>query len=213
MKKLIIFDCDGVLVDSEVLSVEVIVELLYEQEHVVDKKEIDLYFNGEKLDVIFNKIEKNYSVTLPPFDSDEFKGRLNHKFQTSLKPINGIHKTLEQLSVPICVASSSPVKRIKSMLEKTGLLKYFGENLYSSYEIQSWKSEPDIFLHAAEKMNALPSECIIIEDSPTGVEAAVRANMKVFGYSERSDSSELEVKGATSFSKMSELPALISACL
>jgi HAD superfamily hydrolase (TIGR01509 family) len=129
-----------------------------------------------------------------------------------MRPVNGIKEILDSLTVPFCVASSGPVEKMKLNLTVTGLISYFeeGNRIFSGYEINSWKPDPGIFLHAAEVMGFSPAECVVIEDSKAGVIAAHRGGFRVFGYAKPFNGNELRKEGATVFYDMKELSSLLS---
>jgi HAD superfamily hydrolase (TIGR01509 family) len=150
-----------------------------------------------------------------PFPEDfeqAFRTRSYEVFKTEMRPVNGITAVLDNLTVPFCVASSGPVEKMKLNLSITGLLPYFeeGNRIFSGYEINSWKPDPGIFLHAAKVMGFSPADCVVIEDSKAGVIAARRGGFKVYGYAKPFNGDELRKEGATVFYDMKELLSLLS---
>jgi HAD superfamily hydrolase (TIGR01509 family) len=139
-------------------------------------------FSGKSLHSIFEFIEKRIEKNLPADFEKEFRKKTYEAFRNEIQPIEGVHELLDRLTVPFCVASSGPIKKIKLNLTTTKLIHKFNDNIISSFEIGSWKPEPGIFLHAAEKMGCRPSECVVIEDSVYGVEAAKAGGFDVFAY-------------------------------
>jgi HAD superfamily hydrolase (TIGR01509 family) len=146
---------------------------------------------------------------LPAGFESEFRSRSYEAFKTDLKPIKGIHELLNMIKIPVGVASSGPVEKIKLNLTTTKLIQYFGENIFSSYEIQSWKPDPEIYLYAANKMGFKPEECAVIEDSTVGVKAAKAGGFDVYAFS--NDKSKIAFKelGAMVFFEMEELETLL----
>ena len=139
----------------------------------------------------------------------EFRKRSYEAFKKDLKPIKGIHELLNKIKVPIGVASSGPVEKIRSNLTTTNLIQFFEKNIFSSYEIQSWKPEPEIYLHAAQKMGFKPAECAVIEDSLPGIQAAKAGGFDVFVFVNDRNKTAFEELGATVFFEMDKLEHLI----
>src|SRR5690606_22455632 len=140
----------------------------------------------------------------------DFRARAYDRFRQDVQPVEGVHGLLDGLEVPYCVASSGPKDEIMLNLELTGLLRYFPEShIFSSYEINSWKPHPGIFLHAAKTMGFDPRTTVVVEDSVAGVEAAVKGGFRVFAISSGKNRSELAKCGATTFGHMQELRPLL----
>ena len=181
----VIFDSDGTLVDSEFLG-HYCMELKLKELGISESAEkMKEEFRGWKLNDLLEVIAQRHERSLP---SDEFIAEyrqfLNQKFEESLEPIKGVLNAVSKLkdNVNICVASSGPMFKIKKAMSVTGLAPYFGEDLFSAYDLGVWKPEPDLFLFAAKEMGYHPSKCVVIEDSEVGVTAGVRAGMKVIHY-------------------------------
>jgi len=178
---LLIFDCDGVLVDSEVLSCRIDAEFLTEIGIPYTTDEIARQFLGVSLKTIISRIEAERDCRLP----DDFSERLNSilfaRFETDLKPIEGVREAILSLPYPRCVASSSVPERIALSLRVTGLSDLF-DDIFSSTQVPRGKPAPDLFLHAASSMKARPEDCVVIEDSVAGVQAALAAGMRVIGF-------------------------------
>jgi HAD superfamily hydrolase (TIGR01509 family) len=172
---------DGTLIDSEHLCNQAFKDLVPEINVPVEKL-VGLY-GGRKLAWIFDDIEKRFRCSLPSDIEKRYRQRVYDLFESDLRAFPGVHEALASINVPICIATSAPRAKIKQALTITGLSQYFGDNLFSSYDIGSWKPQPDIFLHAAKNMDASPSECLVVEDSIAGIEAALSAGMKVTQYS------------------------------
>ena len=178
---LLIFDCDGVLVDSEVLSCRIDAEFLTEIGIPYTTDEIAQQFLGVSLKTMIARIEAERDCKLP----DDFSERLNSilfaRFETDLKPIEGVREAILSLPYPRCVASSSVPERIALSLRVTGLSDLF-DDIFSSTQVPRGKPAPDLFLHAASSMKARPEDCVVIEDSVAGVQAALAAGMRVIGF-------------------------------
>lgn len=179
---LVIFDCDGVLVDSEPLSVRVLVEAL--NRHGVDMAEEEAYrrFLGRSLATMKQVMDEEYGFHTGPEFLEAMRLDLYSRFKKELQPIPGIGDTLDRLQTARCVASSSNPDRIRLSLTITGLIDKLEPNIFSATMVKNGKPAPDLFLHAASQMGFDPKDCIVIEDSPAGIEAAQRAGMTVFGF-------------------------------
>ncbi|MFK7806214.1 MAG: HAD family hydrolase [Saprospiraceae bacterium] len=207
--QLLIFDCDGVLVDSESLSSQVIAEEITKLGIPMLTEESQNMFKGGALSSVIEYVEKKLGKPIPYDFETVFRKRSFELFESSLEPIPGIVKALEELPHSKCVASNGPLKKMKFNLKLTKLMPYFDDNLFSAYDVNRWKPDPLLFLHAAKKMEVTAERCLVIEDSIHGVEAAVKAGMKVLGFALHSEGSELSAAGATVFKDMNELPKLI----
>ncbi len=178
----VIFDCDGTLVDTESIENRVIVEHAAEFGFQTTPDEAMHLFAGIKMAVCVEIIEERIGRQLPDDFIPNFRKRCVDEFERGLVPLPGVVESLEQLELPFCVASNGPLEKMKKTLGLTGLLKFFGDQLYSAYEIECWKPAPGLFLHAASKLGFAPTQCLVVEDSPTGVAAGVAAKMKVAAY-------------------------------
>jgi HAD superfamily hydrolase (TIGR01509 family) len=180
--KLIIFDCDGVLVDSEPLAARAY-ERVYEKHGMSGVgASIIAQCVGMKQSDIVVRIRELTGHQFPEHADDDIWAETKILFTDELTPTHGILPFLDSLTVERCVASSSSVERINHSLGVTGLARFFGLSIYSSSMVQRGKPAPDIFLHAAAKMGANPADCVVIEDSPFGIEGAVAAGMTAIGY-------------------------------
>jgi HAD superfamily hydrolase (TIGR01509 family) len=181
-RPLVIFDCDGVLVDSEPLSVRVLVEAL--NRHGVGMAEEEAYrrFLGRSLSTMTQVLDEEYGFHTGPEFLEAMRIDLYNLFRTDLQPIPGIADTLDRLAVTRCVASSSQPERIRLSLSLTGLIDRLQPHIFSASMVKNGKPAPDLFLHAAGEMGVDPKDCIVIEDSPAGIEAGHRAGMTVFAF-------------------------------
>ena len=178
---LIIFDCDGVLVDSEVLSCRCLSGTLaaYGIDLGVDQA-LDLFL-GRSLSAVFEHYEA-LGRSIPEQFGSELKTAIRTAFHSSLGPIEGVSSVLKNLRIPHCVASSSDIDRVSFSLSLTGLASHFETRLYTSQMVKRGKPAPDLFLYAAEKMQVDPRRALVIEDSISGVRAGKAAGMTVWGF-------------------------------
>ena len=207
--KCVIFDCDGVLVDSEPISNRVMVEMANENGASIDIDYAYKNFKGNAFKTCLKQLEALIQQPLPASFETEFRQRSFEAFQKGVKPIKGVKDILEQLQTPYCVASSGPENKIRLNLELTGLESFFNDNVFSCFEIKKWKPEPEIFLHAAKVMGFKPSECVVIEDSLLGIEAAKRGGFDVFGFTAHDYKNELQKEATLTFKNMNSLLSLI----
>jgi HAD superfamily hydrolase (TIGR01509 family) len=205
----IIFDCDGVLVDSEAISAKVFQEMILELGTKIDFETVLEQITGTSMKENLLFISEIITGDLPVNFETEFRKRSYEAFKTDLKPIKGIHDLLKKTKVPVGVASSGPVEKIRLNLTTTNLIQFFGENIFSSYEIGSWKPDPEIYLHAAKKMGFKPEECAVIEDSLPGIQAAKAGGFDVFGFATERNKDAFEELGATVFFNVDELSKLL----
>ena len=179
---LVVFDCDGVLVDSEIVSISHEMRALHDLGWQITLEDAFDRFVGLSQKSANEIIETEIGRKLPEGWGDALQHRVVEAFATELQPIAGIADTLDRLHLPRCVASSSRPERIRRSLTLVGIIDRFEPNIFSSTMVQRGKPYPDLFLYAAEKMGADPERCVVIEDSPAGVKAAVSAGMTPFGF-------------------------------
>lgn len=203
----IIFDCDGTLVDSEKLGNQIVIDLFAEQNVVLDPVEFKRDYRGVFLPDIFSSLAKRHDVQLADNIIDEYRQRLELVLADQLEPIPGVHGVLDRLPLPKCVATSAPQKKMRLCLQVTKLRPYFGDNLFSAYDIQVWKPEPDLFLHAAKAMGFGPEQCAVIEDSPVGVAAGVAAGMTTIHFNHNGEHDP--VPNVPVIEQMEQLPELL----
>jgi HAD superfamily hydrolase (TIGR01509 family) len=210
MLELVIFDCDGVLVDSEQLAIKVDVQVLAKLGWAVAEEEIIQRFVGVS-DADFRRaIEEHLGRRLPDDWEDEFEPLYRKAFAKGLKPVEGIFDALDQITVQSCVASSGTHDKMRYTLGLTGLFDRFHGRIFSSTEVERGKPSPDLFLHAAQQMGVRPAACVVVEDSVNGVAAARAAGMKVLAYGGGvTSATKLAGPNTTVFSDMRELPELL----
>src|SRR6218665_2134092 len=180
--KLVIFDCDGVLVDSEPLAMRVLLQILSEQGIEIERGAAFRSFLGRALASITEALNVSHGARLTEASLDGMRDRLYALYREQLKPTGWIGEVLAGLKLPFCVASSSQVERIRLSLELTGLLPRFEGHIYSASMVANGKPAPDLFLYAAAQMGVAPENCLVIEDSTPRIMAARAAGMRVFAY-------------------------------
>ena len=178
---LVIFDCDGVLVDSEMLSCQCLSETLGEYGIELGIEQVLQLFLG-KSSAAVTLYWRQRGQPLPETFLPELKSRVRERFRRSLQPIPGIGSLLSSLRTPFCVASSSDLDRVALSLVLTGLAPHFGDRLYTSQMVPRGKPAPDLFLYAAAQMKTAPMRTLVVEDSVSGVTAAKAAGMTVWGF-------------------------------
>lgn len=205
---LVIFDCDGTLVDSEVIVSQVLVEMAIEQGLELSLADAIADFKGVKMAESVVELERRLGRALPPEFVPDLRRRSADAFATSLTEIPGARDLVSSVSTAKCVASAGPRAKIELTLTVTGLLPYFGEHIFSSYEVGVWKPDPGFFLHVAEVMGFAPEECVVVEDSRPGILGGVAAGMRVFAYQPEPPDFELP-EGVTVIRDLSELRPLL----
>lgn len=207
--KCIIFDSDGVLVDSETLSAKVFQEMAGELGFELDFGTAVEQFAGISMKENLKYIEKNIAGSLPADFEKEFRLRSYQVFKTDLKAVEGVQDLIQKLDVPFCVASSGPLEKIRLNLGLVRLLDHFTGRIYSSYDIGKWKPDPGIFLHAAGGMGFMPEECVVIEDSDPGIRAALAGGFMVYALAGEKKRRHFEQLGAVTFENMKQLEQLL----
>jgi len=180
--ELVIFDCDGVLIDSELLANSSEVEFLKEFGIEIELDDYMTRFLGKSNKDVVTELEGEFGEVLPEDFWARAQLNLFKTFQEKLQPTQGIYKLLENLTIPKCIASSSSLKRLDVSLTATNLKDHFYPHIYSSEQVENGKPAPDLFLFATAKLGVEPQNCLVIEDSPNGVVAGVSAGMNVVGY-------------------------------
>ncbi|MEQ9813191.1 MAG: HAD family hydrolase [Azospirillaceae bacterium] len=213
---LLIFDCDGVLVDSELLSLQVLLAAMARAGLTMTAAEAQARFLGRSMAATCDILSERYGVDLANDRLREMRESLYELFRKELRPIPHVKEAIKRVAVPRCVASSSQLERIRLSLHVTGLLDLFEPNIYSASMVRDGKPAPDLFLFAAERMKASASRCVVIEDSPAGIEAGRRAGMTVFAFTGGSHAGAAAHRAAIRqagpdavFADMAELPALV----
>ncbi len=179
---LVVFDCDGVLVDSEPLSMRVLLQTIEAKGVTLDLATAYARFLGRSLASICRDLGETDGITLDEADLEDLRRRLYATFRAELRPTSGIHEAIAGLDRPFCVASSSQPERIELSLRTTGLWTYFEGRAFSATMVARGKPAPDLFEHAARAMGHGPEHCVVVEDSPAGLLAAEAAGMRSIAY-------------------------------
>ncbi|MFP1632995.1 HAD family hydrolase [Zhengella sp. ZM62] len=215
--RLVIFDCDGVLVDSEPISIAVLKEIIAEAGADIPLGEAYRRFLGRSIKSIVADLAAGNGLAVTDLHLETMRERLYARFRGELKPVGGIAETLAALDRPFCVASSSQPERIRLSLGITGLLDRFEPNVFSSTMVARGKPAPDLFLHAAGAMGVAPARCVVVEDSPAGIAAARSAGMQVAAFTGGSHvgpaglaSVITELEPDAVFANMRELPSILA---
>lgn len=209
--ELVIFDNDGVLVDSERLANTILADLLTEHAVPTTFEDSVRDFMGGSLGRVHQVMAERTGRPLPDAFDDWYHARLFEAFEDLLAPVAGVADVLRALDaahVRYCVASSGTHRRIRLALRKTGVLDRFEGGIFSAQDVARGKPAPDLFLHAAATLGVEPFRCAVVEDSPLGVEAARAAGMAVFGYAAMTPAERLAGADAV-FASMAELPGLL----
>jgi HAD superfamily hydrolase (TIGR01509 family) len=208
--ELVIFDCDGVLVDSEPIAVRTDLVVLARVGLQMSEAEVIERFLGRSPAVMTAAIEQHLGHALPEDRKEAFERLYTDAFEHELVAVEGVQDALERISLPTCVASSSEPDSLRRKLELTGLYERFAGNIFSASEVANGKPAPDLFLHAAARMGAIPARCVVVEDSRYGVQAARAAEMDVLAYAGGLTPAQSLVGASTTvFYDMNELPKLI----
>jgi HAD superfamily hydrolase (TIGR01509 family) len=212
--ELIIFDCDGVLVDSERLSIRIDAIFLERLGWPMSPEEIVQRWVGRSDADMRTEIEAHIGGPIPSDIDEEFSRIYREIFDRELTPVDGIRAALDVITIPRCVASSGKHDNIRRNLALTGLSSYFGERIFSATDVEHGKPAPDLFLLAARTLGAEPSRCAVVEDSVYGVEAALAAGMLPFAYAGGvTPADRLARPGAVVFTDMRQLPELLETAV
>lgn len=179
---LVIFDCDGVLIDSEIISARMLVEELSGLGVHIDLPYVARHFLGRSYPTVMATIRREFGLDLPPAFEDSYRERLLEAFRRDLRVMPGVVKVLQALAVPWCVATSSSPRRAAMSLELTGLDGLVADRLFTASQVTNGKPAPDLFLFAARRMGVDPARALVIEDSLTGLRAGLSAGMTVWHF-------------------------------
>ena len=179
---LVIFDCDGVVIDSEAISARMLIETLAGYRVEVDRAYVARHFLGRSYPVVMAQIRTDFGIALPQGFEADYRTRLLAAFDSELTVMPGFTAVLDRLGVPYCLATSSSLERVARSLKIVGLAETFAGLLTTSSEVQRGKPAPDLFLAAAGKMGVQPDRCLVIEDSFAGIRAGLAAGMTVWQF-------------------------------
>ncbi|CCD90103.1 putative Haloacid dehalogenase-like hydrolase; putative Phosphatase [Bradyrhizobium sp. ORS 285] len=212
---LVIFDCDGVLVDSEVISCQAHADVLSLCGYPITATEVFDRFLGRSSKQATMEVEAELGRSLPDDFNARLQERLFRTFEQELRPVAGISDALDALDLPVCVASSGSHQRMRVSLGATRLYDRLAPHIFSSSQVENGKPAPDLFLFAAAQMNARPAACVVVEDSIAGIRGGLAAGMTVLGFHGGSHcrpryADSLRQAGATLvFDDMRQLPAIL----
>jgi len=205
----VIFDCDGVLVDSDRISLRIQAERISALGLETSYEDCVRDFLGLGMPATLQILTKRLGRPLPSGWEEELDAAVREGFRCELQPVRGVVEALEEIDLPTCIASSGSQEKMRFTLGLTGLWDRFVGRIYSADEVQRGKPAPDLFLHAASCMATPPERCVVVEDSPFGVAGAKAAGMSALGYLPEGSGELLEREGAHTFETMAELPALL----
>lgn len=205
----VIFDCDGVLVDSEEIANRALAGLLTEAGVPTSYDEAVDSFRGRSMDAVLEIAAERMGRPLPFDLSARYYETIKDVFERELKPVPGVIEALDRIDLPNCVASNGPLHKMEVTLRITGMWERFEGRVFSADEVAAGKPAPDLFLHAAGRMGFDPSTTAVVEDSSLGVEAARSAGMRVFAYASHTTPDDLATAGGQPFTDMADLPDLL----
>ncbi len=210
---LVIFDCDGVLVDSDRISLRIQAERISALGLPVTYEDCVHEFLGIGMPATLRRIEEWLGGPLPEGWEAGLEAEVAAAFRRELRPVPGIVEALDRVTLPTCIASSGSHEKLTLTLGLTGLYERFAGRIFSADEVERGKPDPDLFFYAAERMGVVPERCVVVEDSPWGVAAARAAGMSALGYAADAEpraAAALAEAGAIVFTAMAELPRLLA---
>lgn len=210
--QLVIFDCDGVLVDSETIGNEVLRDVIAELGWELSLREVLQRFKGGSIVDIWRTVEARIGRPITDREHEEFRRRQYALFKNRLQPLAGVRETIARLNIPYCVASNGPHEKMQVTLATAGLLDAFAGRIFSRVDVPRPKPHPDLFLYAAAQMGVDPAHSLVVEDSPLGVTAALAAGMRAVGFCGTATADETALRAAGSsviLYTMQDLPQLL----
>ncbi|QKJ89237.1 6-phosphogluconate phosphatase [Paramixta manurensis] len=208
----VFFDCDGTLVDSELLCTQAYVNTFAQYGVTLSLQEMFEKYKGVKLYDIIADVCQHHQTTVPVEALESaYRAEVARLFDQQLKPIQGAKALLERVNVPMCVVSNGTVNKMQHSLGLTNMLRFFGNQLYSGYDIGHWKPEPELMYHAAQQMGVAIEHCILVDDSEAGVNAGIAAGIPVFYFCADAHNKPIDHPLVTTFDDMTQLPILWQA--
>lgn len=190
----ILFDCDGTLVDTESTTTRVFLQVLSEIGLILDEDTYSGKFEGTNIHYIFDYVEEQLDQKVDREALQRtYRQRCDQAFSTALEPVPGMLQLVERLTLPFAVASNGPLAKMQVTLPAAGFGDYIPQDrIFSAYDLNAWKPDPTLFLHAAQKLNVSPQQCLVIEDTIHGIQAAVAAGMPVIGINVKHQLEEVD---------------------
>jgi len=210
MTRSVIFDCDGVLVDTEEIGNSVLSRLLTEAGLPTTLDDSMDDYRGRSMASVLALAAQRLGRPLPGDLADRYYAEVKSAFVRDLEAVPGVAAALDRISLPSCVASSGPHHKMEVTLRVTGLWERFEGRIFSASEVAAGKPAPDLFLHAAERMGFDPATTAVVEDSLPGIQAARAAGMRALAFTRHGDVERLTAAGGETFADMSELPGLLA---
>jgi HAD superfamily hydrolase (TIGR01509 family) len=208
----VIFDCDGVLVDTELISNTVLAGLLTDAGLPTTLEDCLRDYRGRSMTSVLALASERHGAALPgDLITARYYDETKLRFAQELQPVAGIVDALDRIALPSCVASSGPHHKMAVTLRQTGLWERFEGRIFSATEVAHGKPAPDLFLHAAREMGFDPASTAVVEDSVPGVLAARAAGMRALAFARDTDAGELAAAGGEPFTDMADLPQLLAA--
>ncbi|EAA8371558.1 6-phosphogluconate phosphatase [Salmonella enterica] len=208
----VFFDCDGTLVDSEVICSRAYVAMFRQFGITLELTEVFRRFKGIKLYEIIDTISKEHGVALAKAELElVYRAEVARLFDSELEAIAGANTLLKSIKTPMCVVSNGPVSKMQHSLGKVGMLYHFPDLLFSGYDIQRWKPDPALMFHAANAMNVNVEQCILVDDSSAGAQSGIAAGMEVFYFCADPHNKPIVHPKVTTFTDLAQLQGLWKA--
>ncbi|EAR5803420.1 6-phosphogluconate phosphatase [Salmonella enterica] len=208
----VFFDCDGTLVDSEVICSRAYVAMFRQFGITLELTEVFRRFKGIKLYEIIDTISKEHGVALAKAELElVYRAEVARLFDSELEAIAGANTLLKSIKTPMCVVSNGPVSKMRHSLGKVGMLHHFPDLLFSGYDIQRWKPDPALMFHAANAMNVNVEQCILVDDSSAGAQSGIAAGMEVFYFCADPHNKPIVHPKVTTFTDLAQLQGLWKA--
>jgi HAD superfamily hydrolase (TIGR01509 family) len=182
MPRCVLFDCDGTLVDSELVGNLALAQELARAGIVETGESLTARFRGHRLADMLASLQAAHGVALPAGFVADYRRRAEAMLETDVVAMPGAAEMLAGLGLPACIVSNGPLAKIRQTLRVSGLAAHFGDRLFSAYEVGAWKPDPGLFLHAARAMGVAPADCVVVDDGAPGIEAARRAGMRALWF-------------------------------